>query len=62
MSKQWIFVGLIVAGVAAGATIMTKVGSEVAPVQVGATAPEFHAVDLATRRLGRPCTSGTAAR
>ncbi len=32
MSKQWIFVGLIVAGVAAGATIMTKVGSEVAPV------------------------------
>ena len=48
MSKQWIFVGLIVAGVAAGATIMTRVGSEVAPVQVGATAPEFHAVDLAT--------------
>src|SRR6476620_2011246 len=48
MSKQWIFVGLIVAGVAAGATILTRVGSEVAPVQVGATAPDFHAVDLAT--------------
>jgi len=48
MSKQWIFVGLIVAGVAAGATIMTKVGSEVARVEVGATAPEFRAVDLAT--------------
>ena len=48
MSKQWIFAGLIVAGVAAGATIMTKVGSEVAPVQVGATAPGFRAVDLAT--------------
>jgi len=48
MSKQWIFVGLIVAGVAAGATILTRVGSEVAPVQVGATAPEFRAVDLAT--------------
>jgi cytochrome c biogenesis protein CcmG, thiol:disulfide interchange protein DsbE len=48
MSRQWIFAGLIVAGVAAGATIMTRVGSEVAPVQVGATAPEFHAVDLAT--------------
>ena len=48
MSKQWIFVGLVIAGVAAGATIMTKVGSEVAPVEVGATAPEFHAVDLAT--------------
>jgi cytochrome c biogenesis protein CcmG/thiol:disulfide interchange protein DsbE len=48
ISKQWIFVGLIVAGVAAGATIMTQVGSEVAQVQVGATAPEFHVVDLAT--------------
>jgi peroxiredoxin len=48
MSKQWIFVGLIVAGVAAGATIMTRVGSEVAPVAVGAAAPEFRAVDLGT--------------
>jgi cytochrome c biogenesis protein CcmG, thiol:disulfide interchange protein DsbE len=48
MSKQWVFVALIVAGVAAGATILTKVGSEVAPVAVGATAPDFHAVDLAT--------------
>ena len=48
MSKQWIFVGLIVAGVAAGATILTRVGSEVAPVQVGATAPEFRVVDLAS--------------
>ena len=48
MSKQWIFVGLVVAGVAAGATIMTQVGSEVAPVQVGATAPDFRVIDLAT--------------
>ena len=48
MSKQWIFVGLVVAGVAAGATIMTKVGSEVAHVEVGATAPQFHAIDLTT--------------
>jgi len=48
MSKQWIFVGLVIAGVAAGATIMTRVGSEVAPVQVGATAPEFRALDLAS--------------
>jgi cytochrome c biogenesis protein CcmG, thiol:disulfide interchange protein DsbE len=48
MSKQWVFAGLIVAGLAGGATIMTKVGSEVAPVQVGATAPDFHAIDLAT--------------
>jgi len=48
MSKQWIFVGLVVAGVAAGATVLTRVGSEVARVEVGATAPDFHAVDLAT--------------
>jgi cytochrome c biogenesis protein CcmG/thiol:disulfide interchange protein DsbE len=48
MSKQWIFVGLVVAGVATGATILTLVGSEVKPVEVGATAPDFHAVDLAT--------------
>ena len=48
MSKQWIFVGLVVAGVATGATILTLVGSEVKPVEVGAPAPDFHAVDLAT--------------
>jgi peroxiredoxin len=48
MSKQWTFLGLIVAGVAAGATILTKVGGEVAPVEVGATAPDFRALDLAT--------------
>lgn len=48
MSKQWIFVGIVVAGLAAGATIMTWVGREVAPVAVGATAPDFRAVNLAT--------------
>jgi cytochrome c biogenesis protein CcmG, thiol:disulfide interchange protein DsbE len=48
MSKQWIFVGLVIAGVGAGATIMTRVGSEVAPVEVGATAPEFKAIALAS--------------
>lgn len=48
MSRQWMFAGLIVVGVGTGATILTKVGSEVAPVQVGATAPDFRAVDLGT--------------
>ncbi|HET9039348.1 MAG TPA: TlpA disulfide reductase family protein [Gemmatimonadales bacterium] len=48
MSRQWMFAGLVVVGVGAGATILTKVGSEVAPVQVGATAPDFRAVDLGT--------------
>jgi peroxiredoxin len=42
------FAGLVVVGVGAGATILTKVGSEVAPVQVGAKAPDFRAVDLGT--------------
>ena len=48
MSKQWVFVGLIVAGVTTGVLVLTKVGSEVARVEVGATAPEFRAVDLGT--------------
>ena len=48
MSKQWIFIGIVVAGVATGATVLTRVGREVASVEVGATAPDFHAVDLAT--------------
>jgi cytochrome c biogenesis protein CcmG/thiol:disulfide interchange protein DsbE len=48
MSKQWVFVGVVLAGVATGAAVLTRVGSEVASVEVGATAPDFHAVDLAT--------------
>src|SRR5437867_9224820 len=48
MSKQWLFVGAIVGGLALGATVLTKVGSEVKRVEVGAPAPDFHAIDLAT--------------
>lgn len=48
MSRQWIFVGVVLAGLGAGAAILTRVGSEVEPVAVGAHAPEFHVVDLAT--------------
>ena len=48
MSKQWIFVGLVLAGLAGGAIIMTRLGSEVKPVAVGAVAPDFKAIDLAT--------------
>ncbi|HEX3235379.1 MAG TPA: TlpA disulfide reductase family protein [Gemmatimonadales bacterium] len=48
MSRQWIFVGVVLAGVATGAAVLTRVGSEVASVEVGATAPDFNAVDLAT--------------
>ena len=48
MSKQWIFVGLVVAGLAGGAIIMTQLGNEVKPVAVGSVAPDFKAIDLAT--------------
>lgn len=48
MSKQWIFVGLVVAGLAGGAIIMTQLGTEVKPVAVGSVAPDFKAIDLAT--------------
>ena len=34
MSKQWIFVGLVVAGLAGGAMIMTQLGNVVMPVAV----------------------------
>ena len=53
MSKQWIFIGLVVAGVATGATVLTRVGSEVAAVEVGATAPDFHARHSALARSYR---------
>src|SRR6185295_1085327 len=48
MSKQWLFVGLVLAGLAGGATIMTQLGNEVKPVAVGSVAPDFKAIDLAT--------------
>ena len=48
MSKQWIFVGLVLAGLAGGAIIMTQLGNEVKPVAVGSVAPDFKAIDLAT--------------
>jgi thiol-disulfide isomerase/thioredoxin len=48
MSKQWIVVGLIVSGLIAGAIALTKFGPEVSRVEVGAKAPDFSAIDLAT--------------
>ena len=40
--------GLVVAGLAGGAIIMTQLGNEVKPVAVGSVAPDFKAIDLAT--------------
>jgi len=48
MSKQWIAVGAIVAGLIAGATALAKFAPETQRVAVGAKAPDFRAVDLAT--------------
>ena len=48
MSKQWIAVGVVVAALAAGAAALAKFGPEVDRVEVGARAPDFRAIDLAT--------------
>ncbi len=48
MSKQWIVVGAVVAGLVAGATALTRFGPDIKLVEVGARAPDFRAIDLAT--------------
>ncbi len=48
MSRQWTFVGVVLLGLGAGAAALTRIGREVEPVAVGARAPEFRAIDLAT--------------
>jgi cytochrome c biogenesis protein CcmG, thiol:disulfide interchange protein DsbE len=48
MSKQWMVVGGIVAGLLVGAVALARVGLEVDRVEVGAKAPDFRAIDLAT--------------
>ena len=48
MSKQWALVGMIVAGLVAGAVALTKFGPDIEQVAVGARTPDFRAIDLAT--------------
>jgi peroxiredoxin len=48
MSRQWILVIAIVAGLVGGATLLAMFGPDVARVEVGSRAPEFKALDLAT--------------
>lgn len=48
MSKQWIVVAVVVAGLIGGAISLAKFGPEVDRVAVGARAPDFRAIDLAT--------------
>jgi cytochrome c biogenesis protein CcmG, thiol:disulfide interchange protein DsbE len=46
--KQWIAVIAIVAGLALGAAALVKFSPDTQPVDVGARAPDFTAIDLAT--------------
>jgi cytochrome c biogenesis protein CcmG, thiol:disulfide interchange protein DsbE len=48
MSKQWILVAAVVMALVAGIGLLTKYGPEVQPVEVGARAPDFQAIDLAS--------------
>jgi cytochrome c biogenesis protein CcmG, thiol:disulfide interchange protein DsbE len=48
MSRQWVVVGIVVGGLTAGAVALAKYGPDVQRVEVGARAPDFRAVDLAT--------------
>ena len=48
MSKQWMLVGVIVAGLSAGAFTLARLGTGIDQVSVGSEAPDFRAVDLAT--------------
>jgi thiol-disulfide isomerase/thioredoxin len=48
VTRQWILVAVVVCGLAAGAAALTRLGHDVARVEVGAQAPDFKAIDLAT--------------
>jgi cytochrome c biogenesis protein CcmG, thiol:disulfide interchange protein DsbE len=48
MSKQWMLVGIVVAGLLAGGTFLAKSGARMDQVAVGSAAPDFRAIDLAT--------------
>ena len=48
MSKQWIVVAMVIVALLVGAVALAKFGPEVDRVEVGAKAPDFRAIDLAT--------------
>lgn len=48
MSKQWVLVGIVVAGLVAGLILLARFGSGIEQVAVNSPAPDFRAVDLAT--------------
>jgi cytochrome c biogenesis protein CcmG/thiol:disulfide interchange protein DsbE len=48
MSRQWVAVGIVVGVLAGGAIALTRYGPDVQRVEIGAPAPDFRAIDLAT--------------
>jgi cytochrome c biogenesis protein CcmG/thiol:disulfide interchange protein DsbE len=48
MVKRWVPIAAVVGSLAIGATLLALYGPEVQRVQVGARAPDFRAIDLAT--------------
>ena len=48
MSKQWLFVGVVVAGLTTGAFALSRFGPDIQRVEVGAKAPDFKVINLAT--------------
>jgi cytochrome c biogenesis protein CcmG/thiol:disulfide interchange protein DsbE len=48
MSKQWVVVGMVVGVLVVGAGALATFGPDVQQVQVGARAPDFRAIDLAS--------------
>jgi cytochrome c biogenesis protein CcmG, thiol:disulfide interchange protein DsbE len=48
MSKQWILVAAIIGSLVAGAAVLAEFGPRVTQVEIGARAPDFKAIDLAS--------------
>ena len=48
MSKQWLTVGAIVAGLAIGVAVLARSVPAGARAEIGARAPDFHAIDLSS--------------
>ena len=46
MRKQWMIVGIIVTLITIGAIVGTRLAPDIFPVEVGATAPQFHAANI----------------
>ena len=50
MKKQWLIVGIIVTLIAVGAILGTRLAPDIFPVEVGAKAPQFRAVNIDSTR------------